>query len=115
MTLDIQATHDNVWTLAPLGRLDLPTARAVEDSLNDLLDAGRARLVIDLSNVVYVASAGLKALLVGLRRARLLNGDLRIASMSDRVREVFEMSGFDQVFQIFPDTASAVASFEAAG
>ena len=80
------------------GRLDLPASRAIEDALGDLCDAGNPRVVIDLSEVQYVASAGLKALLKGLRRARLQAGDVRLAAVNDRVREVFEMSGFDQVF-----------------
>jgi anti-sigma B factor antagonist len=68
-------------------------------------------VVVDLSEVAYVASAGIKALLVGLRRARLLDGDVRLAALNDRVREVFEMSGFDQVFGIYSDRNAAAASF----
>jgi anti-sigma B factor antagonist len=112
MTLRIQAVTGDVWTIVPRGRLDLPAARAIEDALNELCDLGRARVVIDLGEVVYMASAGLKALLTGLRRARLLNGDVRLAALNERVREVFEMSGFDQVFSIFSTPAAAVESFE---
>lgn len=112
MTLRIQATDEDVWTIAPQGRLDLPAARAMEDALNDLCDAGRVRIVVDLSEVVHVASAGLKALLTGVRRARLLNGDVRLANMSGRVRDVFEMSGFDQVFAIHPNLPDAIQSFK---
>jgi len=97
--------------IMPSGRLDLPAARAVEDSLNELCDGGHARLVVDLGEVAYVASAALKALLVGLRRARMLNGDVRLAAMNERVRDVFEMAGFDQVFAIHLTAADAVASF----
>jgi anti-anti-sigma factor len=86
----------------------------MEDALNELCDAGHARVVVDFSEVVYVASAALKALLVGLRRARLLNGDVRLAAMSARVREVFEMAGFDQVFSIHPSPEEAIASYRAA-
>jgi anti-sigma B factor antagonist len=111
MTLRIAAVNDQVWTIAPRGRLDLPAARALEDALIDLCDAGRARVVVDLSEVAYVASAGLKALLSGLRRARLLNGDVRLAALDERVREVFEMAGFDQVFGIYSTPAEAVGSF----
>ncbi len=74
MTLSIQSTDDEIFMIAPHGRLDLPAARAMEDALNELCDAGHARVVVDLSEVVYVASAALKALLVGLRRARMLSG-----------------------------------------
>ena len=111
MTLRIQAVDEQVWTIGARGRIDLPAARAIEDAIAELCDAGRARLVIDLGEAVYMASAGLAALLTGVRRARLLKGDVRLAAMNDRVREVFEMSGFDQVFTIYPSVAEAVASF----
>jgi anti-sigma B factor antagonist len=115
MTLRIQSLSDDVWTIVPRGRLDLPAARAMEDALNELCDAGRARIVVDLGEVDYMASAGLKALLTGVRRARLLNGDVRIAALHERVREVFEMSGFDQVFRLYATPADAVQSFQDGG
>lgn len=111
MTLRIFSATPAVWTIAPAGRLDLPASRAIEDALGDLCDAGNPRVVIDLTEVQYVASAGLKALLTGLRRARQLAGDVRLAAVNDRVREVFEMSGFDQVFTIYGTPAEAVASY----
>jgi len=114
MTLRIQVVDAQVWTITALGRIDLPAARAIEDAITELCDAGRSRIVVDLSEVVYMASAGLAALLTGVRRARLLQGDVRLAAMNARVREVFEMSGFDQVFTIYATLAETVAAFGAA-
>ena len=111
MTIRIAAVDTGAWTVTLEGRVNLPAARALEDALNELCDAGRSRIVVDLTHVPYMASAGLKALLSGLRRARLLAGDVRLSGLTDRVGEVFEMSGFDQVFVIHPDAASAVASY----
>jgi anti-sigma B factor antagonist len=113
MTLRIRAVDPQVWTIAAHGRIDLPAARAIEDAISELCDAGRSHIVIDLGEVDYMASAGLAALLTGVRRARLLRGDVRLAAMNARVREVFEMSGFDQVFTIYATVAEAVASFGA--
>src|SRR5215471_9608454 len=115
MSLRIQAIDELVWTIGPHGRVDQPAARAIEDALNELCNAGRAAIVIDLSDVAYMASAGLASLLTGVRRARLLHGDVRLAAMNERVHEVFEMSGFDQVFAIYPTPAEAVASYQAGG
>ena len=115
MTLRIQAVDEQVWTIAPRGRIDQPAARAIEDALNELSDSGHARIVVDLGEVAYMASAGLASLLTGVRRARMLGGDVRLAAMNARVREVFEMSGFDQLFTIFATSAQAVASYHGAG
>ena len=111
MTLRIFSANPEVWTISPAGRLYLPASRAIEDALGDRCDAGNPRVGIDLSDLPYVASAGLNALLKGLRRARLQAGDVRLAAVNDRVREVFEMSGFDQVFTIYATAADAVASY----
>jgi anti-sigma B factor antagonist len=115
MTLRILAVDEHVWTIAPRGRIDQPAARAIEDALNELCDAGNAQMVVDLSEVVYVASAGLASLLTCVRRARRLKGDVRLCAMNDRVRDVFEMSGFDQVFAIYPTAERAVASYKPSG
>jgi anti-anti-sigma factor len=112
MTIRIQTLDDDVWTIAPRGRIDFPAARAMEDALSQLCDSGRCQLVVDLSDVAYVASAGLKALLTGVRRARMLNGDVRLSAMNERVRQVFEISGFDQVFAIHATTAEAIQSYK---
>ncbi len=114
MTMRIEAVEADVWVIAPRGRLDLPAARALEDGLRDLADAGKAQVVVDLKEVPYVASAGLKALLTGLRRARLLNGDVRLATLDPRVVEVFEMAGFDQLFAIYPGIKEAIESYNRA-
>lgn len=111
MTLRIASLNDQVWTITPQGRLDLPAARAIEDAVNELCDGGHARLVVDFADVIYISSAGLKSLLVGLRRARLLDGDVRLAAMNDRVRAVFEMAGFDHLFAIHPTASDAIASY----
>jgi anti-sigma B factor antagonist len=113
MTLRIFSATADVWTIAPHGRLDLPASRAIEDALGDLCDDGHTRVVIDLTHVQYVASAGLKALLAGLRRARLQAGDVRLAALNDRVQEIFEMAGFDQIFTTYATPAEAVASYAA--
>lgn len=112
MTMRIAAVGTDVWVIAPRGRLDLPAARALEDALNDLFDVGRARVVVDLAEVHYVASAGLKALLAGLRRARLLGGDVRLSNVDPGAREVFEMAGFDQLFSLYASQAEAVHSYK---
>jgi anti-sigma B factor antagonist len=113
MTIRIAALDAGVWTVTLDGRVDLPAARALEDALNELCDSGRSRIAVDLSHVPYMASAGLKALLSGLRRARLLGGDVRLAGLTERVREVFEMSGFDQVFAIYPAAGDVMTSYNA--
>jgi len=111
MTLRIFSLEDDIWSIAPEGRVDLPAARAIEDALLEMCDQLRSKFVVDFSAVPYIGSSGLKALLSGVRRARTLGGDVRLAAMSERVREVFDMAGFDQVFAIHPTAAEAAETF----
>ena len=93
------------------GRVDSTNATQLGTSLNAQLEAGRHHLVVDLSRVDYISSAGLRELVSALKKAKHLNGDLRLATPSDRVREVLVLAGLDAIFQIFPTQVDAVGSF----
>ena len=101
----------DVVRVAPQGRLDTFTVPEFEQILTEHLDAGRARLVVDLADVTYVSSSGLRALLSARRRARAAGGDVALCSMAPRVREIFEMVGFVSLFGIFASIQEAVAAF----
>jgi len=96
-----------VARLAPQGRLDTFTVPAFEQILNEHLDAGHARLIVDLAEVTYVSSSGLRALLSARRRARSAGGDVVLCNMAPRVREIFEMVGFVSLFSIYPSAQDA--------
>ena len=71
------------------------------------LDAGHAHLVIDLSDVNFVSSTGLKMLVSLWKRAHDANGDMVLAGLQPPVREVFNLIGFDLVFTIFDSVDDA--------
>jgi serine/threonine-protein kinase RsbW len=86
--------------LALVGRLDGMTCRTLGAALSAELSAGSTRLVIDLSGVDYVSSAGIKVLVSAWQRAREQHGDVALAALRPRVREVFEIVGLDLVFAL---------------
>ena len=102
-----EALSDQVYRLAPLGRMDAVTVPSFEAVVDEHLTAGHVRLVIDLANVTYISSSGLRALLRARRQAQTGGGDVALSDMSDRVTEVFTMIGFDNLFRIFPHVADA--------
>ncbi len=110
MTVRTQLLGDDLWAVAPVGRIDAYTTPILEKALHDLIDQGRVRLVVDLSEASYIASGGLKALLGGMRRARAAGGDLLLAGVGERVGEILTMSGFDRVFAIHPSLDQAAQS-----
>jgi anti-sigma B factor antagonist len=74
---------------------------------------GRTRLVLDLSGVDYVSSAGLRALLATMKDARQHGGDVRLAAVKPEVARVLDLSGFTTILKLFPDESAALSSFGA--
>jgi anti-anti-sigma factor len=90
------------------GRLDSTTSRQLEAVLTAQLMAGYALLVLDMGDVSYVSSSGLKAILTTQRQAIRQGGNLALARLSPRVLEIFQISGFDSLFFIMQSVEDAV-------
>ena len=116
----MEITHkrmNRVDLLTLKGRLDAATAPTLKQQIDALFDQGRYRIVLDLSDLDYIASPGLRVLIEARKRARdrkisdLEGGDIRIANLPPRVKEVFDLTGFTTLFEIYPDVVEAVGSF----
>ena len=98
--------------LSPTGRIDHATANDFRRELLDHLGAERAgndRIVIDLGGVDYIASVGLRALMIASRQVKGQNGILVLASLQPLVREIFEISKFTLIFPIHATVRDALA------
>ncbi len=93
------------------GRVDSSTSAELGKSLTEQLDKNNNRLVVDLADVAYISSAGLRELVTALKRAKTDGGDLRLAAPSPRVLEVLGMAGLDSIFDVYDDQVEAVGSF----
>jgi anti-sigma B factor antagonist len=93
------------------GRIDSTNATELGDALNTAIDAGRTQIVVDLSNVEYMSSAGLRELVTALKKVKKGTGDLRLASPSERVQDVLDLAGLDTIFEIYDNQVEAVGSF----
>lgn len=94
-----------------IGRLDAVTAPEYEKRMRDVIDGGESRLVIDLAGLEYISSAGLRGLLVTAKLLRARGGQVRCASVSGTVREVFDISGFGAIFPMDESTGASLAAF----
>jgi anti-sigma B factor antagonist len=111
-TLDLSTRSEGPATVVEVtGTVDAVTAPRFADALQAEVAAGRSRLVVDLQDVAYVSSAGLRAVLAGLKAARTAGGDVRLAGATDAVKQVFDLAGFGSILQSFDDVAGAAASF----
>ena len=104
-----ESQHGATAVLGIAGRLDSSTAPQLEARLTAVLGAHPA-VVLDLAELDYVSSAGLRVLLMGAKRAKAGNVALALAGLGPHVREVFDISGFTAIFTIHPDRAAALAA-----
>jgi anti-sigma B factor antagonist len=97
---------DSFTLLDVSGRVDSENAETLK---NYLVELGRReqQVLIDCSSLDYISSTGLGALLMLLKMIQKKGGVLRLFGLAPRIAEVFEISGFDQLFQIFPDLEAA--------
>jgi anti-sigma B factor antagonist len=96
----------------PCGRLDAYAANDVERKLNSFTDTAQVCLVVNLEKLEYISSAGLRVLIATLKKARKQQGDVRLTCLQPYVKDVFDISGFTQLFQIFDKEEEAVNSFK---
>ncbi len=102
-----EALEQGVWLIGARGRLDHNLVPHLESTLTQSIDAGNFHLVVDLGQVTYINSGGLRALVVGWRAVRKQGGDLYLCRLTSRLREIFEMVGFYRIFAVYPTPADA--------
>jgi anti-anti-sigma factor len=95
------------------GRVDSNTAPQFEQAMQTLIDAGRSRIVVDLSRADYLSSAAFRVLISSLKQVKggARRGDVRLASVPPKLMETFKLGGFDEIFKFYDDDVTAVGSF----
>ena len=110
--MEINTSETNgVSIVELLGNLDTASAGMVEAELTKLLDADTSRLLLNFSAVPFIASSGLRVLLKVGQASKARGGALHICCINDTVREVFQISGFDRIFNLFASKEDALAGF----
>ena len=104
---------DGVLTVAPVGRVDSTTSSELEAALTGV--SPERGIVIDLSGVEYMSSAGLRVMLALARRMRGSAGRLVLCGLTEPVRQVFELAGFLPLFSVETSRDRALARVAEAG
>ena len=104
-------TNDSVTVVEMDGNLDTNTSVDAQDHLNGLMADGAAKLLVDFTKVDFVSSAGLRVLLATAKRLGGVGGSLRICGLNETVNEVFEISGFSTILEVFPTRDAAMQGF----
>ena len=113
MSLETRRTlhTETCATLGVSGRLDAASALDLKSELKHSVEGGHVELIVDLSEVPFVDSSGLAALVSGLKATRQAGGTLKLAGLGEQARTVFRLTMLERVFEIYDDAGAALASF----
>jgi anti-anti-sigma factor len=124
MEITARRTADIV-TLSLSGRLDANTAKAFEEKILGQIESGDRRFIIDLAQLDYIGSAGLRVFLLAAKRLDSANGKLVLCGFkktipyytlnrpNDPVREAFDIAGFSSIFSTYGSDDDAIKSLRA--
>lgn len=104
-------TIDQVTVVEMEGNLDTNTSVDAQEQINELINGGAMKFVVHFAAVDFVSSAGLRVLLATAKRLGGSGGSLRICGLNDEVNEVFEISGFSTILDVFPSLDAALQEF----
>ncbi len=104
-------TANEVKVLAFEGKLDTQTSPDAQQQLNRLIEEGENRFLVNFEKLDYISSAGLRVLLAAAKQLKGIDGELRICSLNEVVREVFDISGFTTIFKVFGSESEALDGF----
>ena len=109
----VTSVNGNALILGLKGRLDQDNCDTFRDELTPHLDAAardHLAIVLDLSQLEYVSSAGLRCFMLAVKQAKTYNGRIVVAALQPMVAEIFQISRFDMLLEVFTTVAKAVAA-----
>lgn len=93
------------------GAVDAHTAPQFEAAVQSAIDAGQHRIVVDCEKLTYISSAGLGVFMGFIEEVREQGGDIKICGLSQKVKQPFEILGFETLYDFCPDVEGAKSRF----
>lgn len=107
--MKITTTHDAGFCIVKIdGRIDTTNFNEFENELIELIDSGEIKIILNCSGLNYISSSGLRVFLIAQKKILALNGLLYLSDMQSSIKEIFNISGFSTIFQIFPTQQDAL-------
>ncbi|MFQ5612464.1 MAG: STAS domain-containing protein [Anaerolineae bacterium] len=113
MKAQVEVLEDDIRLVRLEGRLDAAGSPEVRDKLRSLAAQEQPKLIIDLSQVSFIDSSGLGALVSGLKAARQQNGDILLAGAQQQAQTLFKLTMLDQIFKVYDSPEEALAHWTA--
>ena len=111
MNFDIKTeqTSEHQYVISLAGEVDLYTAPEFKQQLLDVIGKGAKDVVVDFSNTTFIDSTTLGVLVGGVKRLRQNEGQLSLVCSDRNITKIFEITGLDRVFTIYPTREEAVS------
>jgi anti-anti-sigma factor len=106
----------DVVVAAPVGRIDHTSAGRLEETLTPLWEQSaidKRALILDFSGVDYISSVGLRVLMIAAKQMRANDARIAIAALQPTVAEIFAISRFDRILEVFPSVRGALEQLSA--
>src|SRR5213594_738328 len=116
MNFDVQTekVDDSTYVIALAGEVDLYTAPEFKQQLLDVIAKGAKDVVVDFTNTTFIDSTALGVLVGGVKRLRTQDGRLSLVCSDRNITKIFEITGLDRVFTIYPTRDEAVSNVKSA-
>ncbi len=102
---------EGIWLVALRGRFDAPSAPEAERTLRTLLEQGMSRVILDLADVEYISSGGLRVIVMLTKALEKINGEMKLSGLSPFVSEVFKITNLAKRYDICHSRDEAFAAF----
>ncbi len=104
--------RSDVSILRLRGFLDAHTAPNFEQAIQELIEENRFKIIVSMSDLNYISSAGLGVFMGFIEEIREKNGDIKLSNMTEKVYKVFDLLGFPALYQIFKEEVEAEKEYQ---
>jgi anti-sigma B factor antagonist len=101
----------NINVLDLSGYLDAHTAPVLEEAFTNLISQGKYKIVVNFSSLDYISSAGLGVFMAFIDKVRSNSGDIKMASMPNKIFNIFDLLGFPLLYEIYSSESDAVNKY----
>ncbi len=116
MNFDIKTEQlgDDAYVISLAGEVDLYTAPEFKQQLLEVIGQGGKQVIVDFTNTTFIDSTTLGVLVGGVKRLRTNEGQLSLICSDRNITKIFEITGLDRVFTIFPTRDEALSNVKSA-
>ncbi len=90
------------------GRIDTTNFNLFENEIVGLIDSGETNVIVNCGGLNYISSSGLRVFLIAMKKLMSLKGKLYLCEMQPTIKEIFDISGFSTIFEIFDTEKEAI-------